>query len=295
MIVSSNFNEVSVVVPARNEAETIRQVVTGIFEVMPGAEVIVVCDGSNDSTADEARLAGAELVQHPFPMGNGAAVKSGIRRASRRYFAIIDGDGQHDPGDLIRLYDTLSNGYDLVVGARDRSSHASRGRWLANRVYAGLASWLTGFKVHDLTSGLRMGSRDIALTVLHLLPNGFSSPTTLTMSFLRLGHSVGFIPIKVRKRAGSQKSHIRAFRDGAAFLMIIFRIATLYSPLKLFLPASLTFFFGGFSYAVYTLALHGRFTNMSALFLSTAVIIFLVGLVSEQITALTYRPTGSDG
>ena len=123
---------------------------------------------------------------------------------------------------------------------------------------------------------------------LHLLPNGFSYPTTSTMAFFRSAYPVAYVPIPVAQRVG-QGSHIRLLRDGIRFLLIIFKIATLYSPLKLFVPVSGGFFLIGLAYYAWTFATMGRFTNMSTLLFSAAVIVFLIGLVSEQITALTYR------
>jgi glycosyltransferase involved in cell wall biosynthesis len=225
-------------------------------------------------------------VRHPYSIGNGAAIKTGARYAKNEVVVFMDGDGQHNPADISLLIEMLSEGYDMAVGARGFSSQASLGRGLANTFYNRLASWMVGHRVLDLTSGFRAVRTNKFREFIHLLPNGFSYPTTITMAFFRAGYAVTYVPIHARQREG--KSHIRLIKDGLRFLLIIFRIGTLYSPLKLFSPISLMFFSVGFCYYMYTLATSGRFTNMSALMLTTSIIIFLIGLVSEQITSLIY-------
>jgi len=279
----------SIVIPAKNEAAAIDGVVSAAREAWPDAEVIVVDDGSSDDTGDVAEAAGARVVRHPESLGNGAAVKAGARVAERDVIAFMDGDGQHDPRELDALLKKLDDGYDMAVGARDSGSHANFGRLFANGLYNGIASMLTGRRIPDLTSGFRVARAKLFKEFLYLLPNGFSYPTTITMAFLRSGYPICFEPISAKRRVG--KSHIRPIRDGLRFLVIIFKIATLYSPLKIFLPISGLFFATGIGYYGYTLATAGRFTNMSLLVLSASVIIFLIGLISEQITALTYSKT----
>ena len=281
------MTEFSVVIPAKNEAIAIGDTVKGILKLYPEAEVIVVNDGSQDGTEAIAEDAGAITISHPYPKGNGAAIKTGARNASKDVIVFMDGDGQHDAEDIPRLLDKLSEGYDLVVGARGFSSQASIGRGLANGFYNRLASFMTGHKVDDLTSGFRAVKRDKFLEFLYLLPNGFSYPTTSTMAFFRAGYSVAYVPIIAKQREG--ESHIRPVRDGIRFLLIIFKIGTLYSPLKIFLPLALSVFAIGVGYYGYTYVSFGRFTNMSALMFTTSLVIFMVGLVSEQITALMYR------
>ncbi len=276
----------SIVIPAKNEAAAIAKVVELARERYPDAEIIVVDDGSTDATAETARTAGAKVVSHPESLGNGAAVKNGARAATGEIIAFLDGDGQHDPRMLEPLLQKLDEGYDMAVGARDSGSHASIGRLFANGLYNGIASMMSGRKILDLTSGFRVARAKKFKQFLYLLPNGFSYPTTITMAFLRSGYPVTFVPIIASNRVG--KSHIRPFRDGIRFLVIIFKVATLYAPLKIFLPVSGLFFATGLGYYAYTYATMGRFTNMSMLVLSAAVIIFLIGLLSEQITALTF-------
>lgn len=279
---------VSVVIPAKNEAGAIGSVVAELKRLLPLAEVIVVDDGSTDLTADQATANGARLVSHPYSKGNGAAVKSGARVATGHVIVFMDGDGQHRPSDIPRLLEKLAEGYEMVVGARvSRKSQAGMHRACANGFYNAIASWMTGCKVLDLTSGLRAVKANLFRRFLYLLPNGFSYPTTITMAFFRSGYSVGYYPIHTEKRIG--KSHIRLWRDGSRFLLIIFKIGTLFSPLRLFLPISFLFFLTASGYYAYTYFTSGRFTNMSALLFITAVLIFLIGLVSEQITALMYR------
>ena len=277
----------SIVIPAKNESASIGGIVTAAKEAWPDAEIIVVDDGSDDTTAEVARSAGATLVQHPESLGNGAAVKAGARIAQGDIIAFMDGDGQHDPKEFAPLLQKLDEGYHMAVGARDSGSHANMGRLFANGFYNGVASLLTGRRITDLTSGFRVARAKLFKEFLYLLPNGFSYPTTITMAFLRSGYPLCFVPIKAAERVG--KSHIRPIRDGIRFLVIIFKIATLYSPLKIFLPVSGLFFVAGLSYYGYTLMTAGRFTNMSLLVFSASVIVFLIGLISEQITALTYR------
>ncbi|NIV17370.1 MAG: glycosyltransferase [Woeseiaceae bacterium] len=276
----------SIIIPAKNEAAAIGDVVLTARAEHPEAEVIVVDDGSDDDTGAAAEEAGATVVRHPESLGNGAAVKSGARAANGELLAFMDGDGQHNAGDLDRLIVKLDEGYDMVIGARDTGSHASIGRLFANGLYNLFASLISGCKILDLTSGFRVVRAEKFKRFLYLLPNGFSYPTTITMAFLRSAYPICFEPVKAGERKG--KSHIRPIRDGIRFLVIIFKVATLYSPLKVFIPISGLFFATGLGYYGYTYFTMGRFTNMSLLVFSASVIVFLIGLISEQITALTY-------
>lgn len=276
----------SIIIPAKNESGAIAAVVSTAREHYPDAEIIVVNDGSTDDTGQVASDAGAKVVSHPESLGNGAAIKSGARAATGDILAFMDGDGQHSAAELAPLLHKLDEGFEMAVGARDTGSHANVGRLFANGLYNGIASMMSGHKILDLTSGFRVARADKFKQFLYMLPNGFSYPTTITMAFLRSGYPITFEPIVAAKRVG--KSHIRPIRDGVRFLVIIFKIATLYSPLKIFLPASGLFFVTGLSYYAYTYITTERFTNMSMLLFSASVIIFLIGLISEQITALTY-------
>ncbi len=278
---------ISIVLPAKNEAAALAELLPKLRCAQADAEIIVCDDGSEDNTAELCRQNGVKCLSSPYSMGNGAAIKRGARAAGGDIVVFMDGDGQHDPADIDRLLARLDEGYDMVVGARDWSGQAGVGRGLANTLYNWLASRMTGHCVADLTSGFRAVRADKFREFLHLLPNGFSYPTTSTMAFFRSAYPVAYVPIHVAERVG--KSHIRPIRDGIRFLLIIFKIATLYSPLKLFVPASASFFLlGSLNYA-YTFIQYRRLTNMSALLWSAAVIIFLIGLISEQITALTYK------
>ena len=276
----------SVIIPAKNEAAIIGEVVASVRQRYPDAEILVINDGSEDDTATIAGKAGAKVVTHPVSLGNGAAIKSGARNAGGDVFVMMDGDGQHRAEDIQSLLEMLDRGYDMAIGARDSGSHAGIGRLAANGLYNIFASMISGHRILDLTSGFRAVRADLFKKFLYLLPNGFSYPTTITMAFLRSGYPVTFLPIKADKRTGD--SHIRPIRDGFRFLAIIFKIATLYAPLKVFLPISGVFFVSGLSYYAYTYITVGRFTNMSMLIFSASVIIFLIGLISEQITALTF-------
>ncbi len=281
-----NDVSLSIVILAKNEVATIAGLVASACEEYPDAEVIVVDDGSTDDTAEAAAKAGAILVQHPESLGNGAAVKSGARAATGEILALMDGDGQHDPREFKKLLGKLDNGYAMAVGARDSGSHANFGRLFANGLYNELASLLSGRRISDLTSGFRVARAKLFKEFLYLLPNGFSYPTTITMAFMRSGYPVCFEVVSVARREGS--SHIRPIRDGIRFLVIIFKIATLYAPLKIFLPISGLFLVTGLGWYAYTYFAMARFTNMSLLLCSASVIVFLIGLISEQITALTY-------
>jgi glycosyltransferase involved in cell wall biosynthesis len=278
---------VSAILPALNEADSLARLLPKVRAALPDGEIIVVDDGSSDGTAASARAAGARVVPHPYPLGNGAAIKSGARAATGDVLVMLDADGQHDPADIPRLLARLDEGYEMAVGARDFSSQASLGRALANGVYNWTATRMTGHAVLDLTSGFRAVRATTFRRFLSLLPNGFSYPTTITMAFFRSGYPVAYEPIRALPRTG--KSHIRPLMDGVRFLIILFKIATLYSPLKIFLPASFMFLLLGSGHYVYTYLSAARFTNMSALLLTAGILTFLMGLLSEQITALSYR------
>ena len=280
------MSSLSIVIPAKNEGGAIGDVVAAAVKEYPEAEIIVVDDGSTDNTADAARNAGAKVIQHPESLGNGAAVKAGARAASGDIIAFMDGDGQHSAQEFGHLLKKLDEGFDMAIGARSSDMHANVGRLAANGIYNVVASWLTNRRIPDLTSGFRVVRANLFKKFLYLLPNGFSYPTTITMAFMRAGYPICFEAIPVAKRIG--KSHIRPIRDGFRFMVIIFKIATLYSPLKIFLPVSMLFFVTGAGWYAFTYATLGRFTNMSMLLFSAAVIVFLIGLISEQITALTY-------
>jgi len=285
---------VSVVIPAKNEQSAIGDVITKIKTLtfnkgIELVEIIIVNDGSTDNTAQAAINAGAKVISHPYSKGNGAAIKTGAREATGDIIVFMDGDGQHAPEDIPRLLAKLEQGFDMVVGARQKGSQASVGRSLANKFYNKFASYMTGHKIEDLTSGFRLVNAKKFRKFLSLLPNGFSYPTTSTMAFFRAGYSVAYEPIHAAQREDESNSHINIVKDGIRFLLIIFKVGTLYSPLKLFLPIAVSVFLTGLSYYAYTFFTLGRFTNMSALMFSTALIIFMVGLVSEQITALMYK------
>jgi len=277
----------SIVLPARDEAASLAQLLPRLRQEQPDAEILVVDDGSTDNTQAVCAEEGVRTIRHPYPKGNGAAIKSGARAARGEWLIFMDADGQHDPGDIGRLLAKMNEGFDMVVGARTAGSQASFARGWANFTYNRLASWMVGQHIQDLTSGFRAIRANCFREYLHLLPNGFSYPTTITMAFFRAGYSVGYVPIEAGKRTG--KSHIRLLRDGARFFLIIFRIGALYSPLKMFLPISILFFFMGLGYYTYTFMNQGRFTNMSALLFSTAILVFLLGLIAEQITMLLYQ------
>jgi glycosyltransferase involved in cell wall biosynthesis len=284
--------DVSIIIPAYNEAQAIGEVVTRITQLYPDFEVIVVNDGSIDDTADVAKAAGALVYSHPQNIGNGAAIKSAIRFASGKILVFMDGDGQHRPEDIEEML-TYFPDYDMVVGARSKNHQASWGRALANRIYNWLASYVAKFPIQDLTSGFRAVKSEIAHNFLYLLPNTYSYPTTITLGVLRSGRSVKYIPIHIENRKKG-KSKIKLFRDGIKFFLIIAKICTLYSPFRIFLPVSLAMLILGLSYYAFTFVTQHRFTNMSALLLTTSVLIFMLGLVSEQICQMRFERSEGD-
>ncbi|MBK8401212.1 MAG: glycosyltransferase family 2 protein [Propionivibrio sp.] len=278
----------SVIIPARNEATNLERMIPEISTLLPEVEIIVVDDGSIDETEAICLKHNIRLLRHKYQIGNGAAIKTGARAASGDILIFMDGDGQHKPSDIPLLLDAFSKGFDMVVGARQSGSHAGSHRALANDVFSRFASWMVGQHIEDLTSGFRIVHATKFRQYLYLLPNGFSYPTTITMSYFRAGLSVSYFPIHTPRRI-SGMSHIHPIKDGLRFLLIIFKIGTLYSPLKLFLPISISFFFTGIGHYIYTYLTQHRFTNMSALLFTSSVLIFLIGLISEQITMLIYR------
>jgi len=276
--------QVSIVIPVFNEAENLEPVITKIAVLgLPSYEIIVVDDGSTDGSADVAMKAGANVIRHPYNIGNGAAVKSGIRVARGKIIVLMDGDGQHQPQDIPKLLAETTD-YHMVIGARAKGSKLRFHRYAANLIYNLLASYVTRFNVKDLTSGFRAVSRRDALRFIDLLPNTFSYPTTLTLAFLRSGLPVKYVPIQTLYRTGQSK--ISLVSDGFRFLLIITKIATLFAPFRIFLPVSILFFLGGMTNYIYTFITEHRFTNMSVFMLTTAVTIFMLGLISEQIALL---------
>jgi len=287
----ANRYELSIVIPVFNEANNLAALIGKVQALkLPQSEIIVVDDGSTDGSAEIAMRAGANVVCHPYNIGNGAAVKSGMRAAQGRLIVLMDGDGQHPPEDIPKLLSQASH-YHMVVGARGKGSKLRFHRYAANLLYNLLASYVTRFKVQDLTSGFRVLSRRDALRFIDLLPNTFSYPTTLTLAILRSGFTVKYVPIRTLYRAGQSK--ISLVTDGIRFLLIITKIATLFSPFRVFLPVSIFFFLAGMSNYLYTYFTQGRFTNMSVFMFTTAVIIFMLGLVSEQIALLRMERHGT--
>ena len=277
--------EVTVLLPAYNEELSIGATIQKIRELHPEFEILVVDDGSTDNTLKVAMEAGANVWPHPYNIGNGAAVKTGLRMARGEWIVMMDADGQHHPTDITRLLEHKDT-FDMVVGARVKGSETTKHRDFANWLYNRLASYVTKFRVEDLTSGFRLVRASVVREFIYLLPNTFSYPTTLTMGYLRSGRSVKYIPIKTVARKG--KSKIKLLGDGTRFFLIIVKIATLFSPLRIFLPLSLFFFCVGLAYYMYTFLTQGRFTNMSALLFNSSIIIFMMGLVSEQISQMRY-------
>ena len=278
--------DTSIVIPAYNEAAAIGAVVRDLTVSARWREVLVVDDGSTDDTGAAAAAAGARVIRHPYNKGNGAAVKTGIRHTTGAHVLIIDADGQHAPGDAVRLV-SLLGAYDLVVGARSRRSQATAARRLGNSLLNAIASYLTEQPIPDLTSGFRAARRECLVEFLHLLPNGFSTPTTTTLAFMKAGYSVRFEPVEAARRQGESK--IRLGADGVSFFLILLKVITIFSPLRIFLPISFSAFVVGAAYAAWTIATQSHVTNSSVLLILLSVVIFLVGLISEQISSLRFE------
>jgi glycosyltransferase involved in cell wall biosynthesis len=287
-----NAEEVSVIIPVYNEGKTIADLVSKIKTCYPAFDIIVIDDGSTDSTADAAQTAGAKVYSHPYNIGNGAAIKSGIRVADGDILVFMDGDGQHDPEDIANLLEYMPE-FDMVVGARSMGDQASLGRALANKSYNWFASYVAKFPIKDLTSGFRAVKANIAKSFVYLLPNTYSYPTTITLGVLRSGLSVKYVSIKMRKRKIG-KSRIKIVQDGFRFFMIITRICTLYSPMRVFLPVSFAMLSVGVANYLYTYLTRSRFTNMSVFMFVGAVIIFMMSLISEQICQMRFERRGAD-
>jgi len=287
-----NESKVSIIIPAYNEADIIEDIVTRVKSLYPDFDIIVVDDGSTDDTAVAAQKAGAMVYSHPYNIGNGAAIKSGIRVATGDILVFMDGDGQHNPEDIAKLLEFFPD-FDMVVGARSLSDQASLGRALGNKIYNWFASYVAKFSIKDLTSGFRAVKTNVARNFLYLLPNTYSYPTTLTLGTLRSGMSVKYVPVKIQKRE-TGKSNIKMIQDGVRFFMIIIRICTLYSPMRVFLPVSFAMFSMGLINYLYTFFMRNRFTNMSVFLFVTAIIIFMMSLISEQICQMRFERRGAD-
>ena len=284
--------KVSIIIPVYNEAGIIENIVSDIKTLYPAYEIIVINDGSTDFTAAEAQRAGAKVFSHPYNIGNGAAIKSGIRVATGDILVFMDGDGQHNPENIAELLKFIPE-YDMVVGARSAADQASIGRALGNTIYNLFASYVAKYPIKDLTSGFRAVKSNVARNFLYLLPNTYSYPTTLTLGVLRSGMSVKYMPINIRKRRAG-KSNIRLVADGMRFFMIITRICTLFSPMRIFLPVSFAMFLIGIGNYLYTYMIHNRFTNMSAFMFVASIIIFMMSLISEQICQMRFERRGAD-
>ncbi len=281
------MTHISIVLPARNEARNLERLLPEIRSLYPDQEILVVDDGSSDDTFEVCGRHNALCVQHPYSMGNGAAIKTGARHASGDILVFMDADGQHDPQSIGSLVAKLDGGYEMAVGARSVETHASAARRAANYIYNRLATYMAGHRIEDLTSGFRAVRAATLRRFLYLLPNGFSYPTTCTMAFFRSGLAVAYVPIAARRRGG--RSHIRLVEDGIRFFMIILKVGALFSPMRLFLPLSVALFATGFTYYAYTYLAFHRFTNMSALLFTTAMLTFLIGILAELVSALHYK------
>ncbi|NNJ93446.1 MAG: glycosyltransferase family 2 protein [Halobacteria archaeon] len=282
-------SEISIILPAKNESESLQTLLPVLRKEFPDEEIIVVDDGSTDDTAEVCATHGVSTIRHVYSMGNGAAIKTGARNAAGNILVFMDADGQHRPEDIRGLIEMIKDGYDMAVGARQMDTHASLTRRIGNTLYNKLASLMTGYPILDLTSGFRAVRSRHFKKFLYLLPNKFSYPTTSTMAFFRSGLPVGYMPIHARQRSGDRKSHIRLFHDGFRFLIIILKIGALFSPMRFFLPISAALLLAGLIYYGYTYVAWGRLTNMSAILFLSSLLTFLIGILSEQVSALHYK------
>lgn len=280
----------TIIIPAYNEGDAVGAVIAKARGIRPDAEILVVDDGSKDNTAEAARAAGARVVRHPYNKGNGAAVKTGLRHAHGEVVLLLDADGQHPPEDIERVLGGIGE-YDLVVGARTRDSESAWIRDFGNAIFNNLATYLSGRKIPDLTSGFRAMRRDYIMEFIHLLPNLYSYPTTSTLAFIKAGYNVQFVPIKARK--GTGRSNTKILRDGTRAVVIILRMITLFAPMKIFLPISIALFLLGVFYGLANIFLFGinRIPNGSVLLILSSLFIFLFGLISEQIAAMRFEST----
>ena len=282
-------NKIAIVIPAKNEADNLDKLLPELKKHYPDIQINIINDGSTDHTLQICDKHQVQVYSHPYSKGNGAAIKTGARSIKADILIFMDADGQHKPEDIKRLLEKYNEGYDMVIGARKSVSQASLIRKIGNGIYNRLASIMTGYKIDDLTSGFRVVKREKFIKFLYLLPNGFSYPTTSTMAFFRSGFSVAYVPIHAAQRQG--KSHINLLKDGIKFFTIILKIGALFSPMRLFLPISFFLFITGVFYYGYTFITMHRFTNMSALLFVSALFMFMMGIVSEQISALHYKDT----
>lgn len=280
------YDSVSIIIPAKNEEQALQNFLPELIHKFPTDEIIIINDGSTDNTSLVCKNLGVKVIEHPYNLGNGGAIKSGARAASNDVIVFMDGDGQHSIDDIEPMLKRINDGYDMVVGARETTSHAGKRRLIGNTLYNFIASLVVGQKIEDLTSGFRAVKTKKFREFLHLLPNGFSYPTTITMAFFRTGYTVAYHPIKAKKRIGN--SHLKLLKDGPKFLIIIVKIAALYSPLKVLTPVSVLFFILGLINYAHTFYSHGTFTNMSALLMIISVLLFIMGLIAEQMTIIMY-------
>lgn len=282
--------ELSIILPVYNEKGVIDNIYPRIVDIFSkweiAKELLIIDDGSDEVLSLDLLVPWARIIRHSVNMGNGAAIKTGIRNAKGEKCVIMDADGQHLPEDAIKLVEKLDQ-YVLVVGARDFKTTGTFHRNLANQIYSKLASYTSGAQIPDLTSGIRAFRREEVLQIIHLFPNRFSCPTTMTLGLIYLGYQVGFQRINVMKRDG--KSKIRIFSDGTRFLLVILKISTLFSPLKIFFPLSLSLFLLGLINYFSVLIFWHRFSLWSVVLLTNAITIFMIGLVAEEISSLKLK------
>ena len=290
--ISDFQSPVSIIIPVYNEEEVIGSVLEGLREWRARAEIIVIDDASTDRSAEIAARAGVRVIRHRVNKGYGAALKTGIRAAVGDVIVMMDADGEHDTAQIQRLLDAMGDN-DMVVGARGKGSHAPLmrrpGKWILSQV----ANYLAQTNIPDLNSGFRAFRKDIARLFLHILPNGFSFSTTLTLALFKEGFNIAYVPIITTPRVGSP-STVNPLRDGINTLMLIIRIIALFDPIKVFLPTSLALFLVGVSYwigsGVFRYASHiepaFHIPTGALLVMLSAVIVFMFGILADQVSAI---------
>ncbi len=279
----------TIIIPAFNEEKALSDAIIALnnFSKIYNWNIIVVNDGSNDNTKNIVpAIRDVILINHPYNKGYGASLKTGIQNAKTGLIAFFDADGQHRPEDLIALYENFGD-YDMLVGQRGKDSHQEwvrkPGKWVLSKV----ANFLTGRKIPDLNSGLRIMKKDVIKQMLHLLPDGFSFSTTSTIAFMNMGYNVGYHPIIVEKRIG--KSTVKQLKHGSSTLMLILRLIVLFNPLKVFIPVAFSLIVLGIIYELIygILMIPGvKLLPGALLLMLSGLLIFFFGLLADQISAL---------
>jgi glycosyltransferase involved in cell wall biosynthesis len=276
--------EISVIIPTYNESENIIGLIDEVQSQLEGYdyEIIVVDDGSDDKTSEIAKEHNCHVLKHEQNRGYGASLKSGIRLAKSDYIAITDADGTYPNERLPELMSYLPE-YDMIVGARiGANTHIPLIRRPAKWVLGLLANYLTGTKIPDLNSGLRVFKKELHEKYWGIFPNGFSFTTTITMASLCNNFLVKYIPIDYYKREG--KSKIRPIADTIGFFSLVMRTILYFNPLKVFLHLSILIFLLGMSVLLYTSLILGRVMDITSIvILLSSMQILAIGMIADVV------------